>query len=151
MLSAPHTTDGSGVWQNSIPFGLGAMASNGALYVPSEDGDLAAYSANTGVRLWRAPGEGGWLDQFDGVLYTSLEGRGLDALSPATGAVEWRYPTLDAVAVSGVAYGILYGVLSHISSQSGAQDSALVALSAGTGQLLWRVEIGIMEGTPLVG
>ena len=151
VLSTLHTVGGTGVWQSTIPFGSGAVASNGVLYVPAEDGDLTAYSAGNGVELWRAPGEGGWLDLFDGVLYTSLEGRGLDALSTTTGAVEWRYPTPDGVAVSGVAHGLLYGVLSHINSQSGVEDSALVALRAGTGELLWRVEIGILEGTPLVG
>src|SRR5215469_8194878 len=51
----------------------------------------------------------------------SGEGRGLDALSPATGAVEWRYPTPDPVAVSGVAHGLLSGVLSHVNSQTGEQ------------------------------
>ena len=148
MVSALHTTDGSRVWQSTIPFGAGAIASNGTLYVPSEDGDLAAYSASTGVRLWRAPGGGGGLDLFDGVLYTPLEGGGLDALSSTTGAVEWRYPTPDGVAVLGVANGIVYGVISHLTS-SQLEDSAVLALRAGTGKLLWRVGIGMMEGSPL--
>ena len=149
-LAAVHTTDGSSAWQSTIPFGPGAIANGGVLYVPSEDGDLAAYRAGDGFRLWHAQGEGGGIDLFDGALYTSLEGRGLDALSPTTGTVVWRYSTPDGVAVLRVANGIFYGVVSHLTSGA-MEDSTLVALRAGTGKLLWRVEIDSMGGTPLVG
>lgn len=150
VLAALHTPDGSSVWQSTIPFGSGAIANGGVLYVPSEDGDLAAYRAGDGFQLWHAQGEGGGIDLFDGALYTSLEGRGLDALNPTTGAVEWRYLTPDGVAVLGVANDLFYGVVSHLTSGA-LEGSALVALRADTGKLLWRVEIGMMEGTPLVG
>jgi outer membrane protein assembly factor BamB len=149
VLSALHTMDGSHAWQSTIPFGPGAIANGGVLYVPSEDGDLAAYRAGNGVRLWRAQGEGGGLDLFDGVLYTSIEGRGFDALSPATGALEWRYQTPDGVGVSAVAHGRLYGEVAHITS--GTVDNAIVALSAVMGKLLWRVEIGAPQYVLLVG
>ena len=149
VLSALHMMDGKSAWQITLPFGSGAIANKGAIYVPAEDGDLAAYSARNGVRLWRAQGEGGGLALFDGVLYTSIEGRGLDALSPATGALEWRYQTPDGVGVSAVATGRLYGEVSHFTS--GTVDYAIVALSAETGKLLWRVEIGAPQYVPLVG
>jgi outer membrane protein assembly factor BamB len=149
VLSALHTTDGTSAWQITFPFGSGAIANGGALYVPAEDGNLTAYSARNGVRLWRAQAEGGGLALFDGVLYSSIEGRGLDALSPATGAVAWHYQTPDGVGVSAVATGRLYGEISHFTS--GAVDNAIVALSADTGKLLWRVEIGAPQDVPLVG
>jgi outer membrane protein assembly factor BamB len=149
LLSALHTTDGTSAWQITIPFGSGAIANGGALYVPTEDGNLAAYSARNGVGLWRAQGEGGRLALFDGVLYSSIEGQGLDALSPATGAVVWRYQTPDGVGVSAVASGRLYGEIAHFTS--GAVNKAIVSLSADTGKLLWRVEIGAPQYVPLVG
>jgi outer membrane protein assembly factor BamB len=121
------------------------------LYVSAEAGDLAAYGAGDGVPLWHAPGEGGGgiggIDLFDGALYTSGE-RGLDAVNASTGAVEWRYSMPDGVAVLGVANGIVYGVVSHLTS-SQLEDSAVLALRADTGKLLWRVGIGMMEGSPL--
>jgi outer membrane protein assembly factor BamB len=64
--------------------------------------------------------------------------------------VEWRYLTPDGVAVLGVANDLFYGVVSHLTSGM-LEGSALVALRADTGKLLWRVEIGTMKGIPLVG
>lgn len=118
--------------------------------MPSEGGDLAAYSAEKGDRLWRAQGEGGWLKLFEGVLYSSLEGRGIDALSPATGNVAWQYQTPDTVAISGVVHGLLYGAVSHLSSGA-VVGNTIIALNAGTGKLVWQVEIGAMQEALVIG
>lgn len=150
VLAALHTPDGSSAWQSTIPFGPGAIANGGVLYVPSEDGDLAAYRVGDGFQLWHAQGEGGGIDLFDGVLYTSMEGRGLDALDPLTGAIEWRYQTHDGMAISLVSNGLLFGVVYYFTSDM-VQHEAMVALSAGKGKLLWRVEIGVSPVAPIVG
>src|SRR5260221_1685562 len=148
-LYALHCADGSSAWGSDTPFGSGILT-DGALYLPASDGDLAAYSTRSGVLLWRVRGESGHVYVFNGVLYTSVPGAGLDALNPANGSVQWHFQTHDVVSLSTAANGILYGVISYRISDS-MWNQAVVALRASTGELLWRFHIGAGEDTPIMG
>jgi outer membrane protein assembly factor BamB len=148
-LYALRSADGSSAWRSDTPFGSGILTT-GALYLPASDGDVAAYGTRSGFLLWRVRGESGHLYVFNGVLYTSVPGAGLDALNPANGAVQWHFKTRDVVSLSTVANGILYGVIRYRISDS-LWNQAVVALRASTGELLWRFHIGASEDTPIVG
>ncbi len=150
-LYALSAADGSQAWQIDAPFPSGtALLANGAIYLPSRDGDILAYSSSNGSPLWHAHGEGGRLWTAGGVLYTAVYGQGFAALNPATGAVRWRYQTNDMITLSTVAHGIAYVVSSHPDATF-VWHQTLIALDAGTGKPLWRLQITTRQDTPLVG
>jgi outer membrane protein assembly factor BamB len=148
-LSARNTGDGSLVWQIDVPSAYSGPLANGVIYLPGAGSILAAYRAMDGSRLWQVQGESGQVWVLDQGLYTSVAGRGLDALEPTTGAVRWRYRPGDDVALETIANGILYGI-SHLIPGS-SRKQAIVALTTRDGKLLWTFPIGASEDTPLVG
>jgi outer membrane protein assembly factor BamB len=149
-LYALKANDGSKAWQVDLPFSADTgLLAKGAIYVSSADA-LAAFSARDGSALWRAQGEGGQRAFFNGLLYTSLWGHSLDALNPASGAVEWRFTSTDDITPTTSANGVLYGVSSYrVTDAVWHQD--VVAFDAKTGKLLWRFHLGAGRDVPIVG
>jgi outer membrane protein assembly factor BamB len=149
-LYALSAADGSKRWQITLPTNArDAALANGTIYFSSDDG-LAAYRVEDGSRLWSVRGEGGRVFPFNGGLYASLAGRSVDALDPASGVLRWRYQTDDTVRLATVANGILLGVGSYKVTDA-VWHQEIVALSASSGRLLWRFQIGRSDDSPLVG
>ena len=152
-LFALDVRDGSSAWQVSPPFNdrafhVGLLA-NGTIYLPSSSDGLLAYRSTNGSPLWHVQGESGWLGFAGGVLYTST-GHSFDALSPATGAVRWRYQTSDTITLSAAANGIVYVVSIRLDATY-RRYQTLVALETSKGKPLWRFPLGTSEDIPLIG
>jgi outer membrane protein assembly factor BamB len=149
-LYALNAADGSKRWQINLPTdALDAALANGTIYLASDDA-LAAYRIGDGSRLWSVRGEGSHVYPINGGLYSSVWGRSVDALDPASGVLRWRFQTDDTMRLSTVANGMLLGVGSYKVTDS-AWHQEVMALSASSGRPLWRFQIGPSDDSPLTG
>lgn len=120
----------------------------GVVYIGSDDGNLYALKASTGVKLWiyKGPNYGGVLSSpavAEGVVYIGSYDYNVYALDAKTGTRLWSYPTNDWVFSSpSVVKGVVY---------VGSFDGKVYALSARTGALLWSFTTGyIVDSSPAV-
>ncbi len=149
-LYALNAADGSPRWQITLPTGAyDAALANGLTYFSSDEA-LGAYRVGDGARVWSAQGAGGQVYPINGRLYVSMSGRGVEALDPASGALQWRYQSDATIRLATVANNILLGVGSYQVTDS-VWRQAVMALSASSGRLLWRFQIGSSDDSPLVG
>jgi outer membrane protein assembly factor BamB len=118
---------------------------NGVVYVGSDDSNLYALDAFTGVKLWSYTS--GWVVRTspavaNGIVYFGSYDKNVYALNASTGAKLWSYATNGYVEGSpAVANGVAY---------FGSDDGNLYALNAYTGDLLWSYTAGAYVGDPTV-
>ena len=136
-------------WRSSIGDGGGYRAritaqpvvADGRVFTMDSDGQVSAFDAGSGSRLWRADTQGdedrstnigGGLAVVGGVLYATTGRAEALTLDPASGRIGWRKP-LGSPARSGptVAEGRL-----HLTTL----DDRLVALSAADGERVWSYQ-----------
>jgi outer membrane protein assembly factor BamB len=118
---------------------------NGVVYVGSDDSNLYALDAFTGVKLWSYAT--GWVVRTspavaNGVVYFGSDDKNVYALNATTGAKLWSYATNGYVEGSpAVANGVVY---------FGSDDGNLYALNAYTGDLLWSYATGNYVYNPTI-
>ena len=122
-------TTGSGVFSSPAVY-------KGVVYVDSEDGNVYALDAATGVKLWSY--NTGTFDSspavVNGVVYVGSDDHNVYALNAATGAKLWSYPTgSDVHSDPAVANGVVY---------VGSDDNNVYALNAASGTKLWSYPTG---------
>ena len=110
---------------------------NELLLVPSEDGRLYGYIADTGESLWDRPFSAGdkiWSTPVvgNGIAYFGSHDGNIYAVNTATGEEEWRYETGGVVAGKPLLFDGM--VL------AGSFDKNLYALDAVDGDLRWQFE-----------
>jgi outer membrane protein assembly factor BamB len=149
---SPRTVGNLGLlWSYTTGFAVfsSPVVANGVTYVGSEDGNVYALNANTGVKLW-SYNTGAGVDSSpavaNGVVYIGSGFYGstnVSALNASSGTLLWSYATGGAVWSSPtVANGVVY---------VGANDNDVYALDASTGALLWRYATGgPVEASPAV-
>jgi outer membrane protein assembly factor BamB len=116
------------------------------VYFGSNDHNLYALNASTGVLLWNFTALNGIQTcpaVTNGVVYAGSWDNNIYALDGSTGALLWNYTTAGSVISSpGVADGVVY---------VGSWDKNLYALDASTGALLWNYTTGAeIDSSPAV-
>lgn len=114
----------------------GPVVAAGTVYVGSDDGNLYAIDAATGVERWRfalGPAAGLGPTVAAGLVYAAGEDAILYAFDAATGQESWRMDGARAFTAPSVVDGVLY---------TGTEDGGLVAVDAATGAERWRVTVG---------
>lgn len=105
---------------------------NGIVYVGSDDKNLYAFDAVTGLEKWRfATGSGVSSSPavVRGVVYIGSNDKNLYAIDAATGQEKWRFATGNFVSSSPmVSEGVVY---------TGSDDDHLHAIDAATGKEKW--------------
>jgi outer membrane protein assembly factor BamB len=110
---------------------------NGVVYVGSEDFNLHALNAGTGVKLWSYHTGNAVFSSpavVNGVVYVGSDDNNVYALNASTGTKLWSFATGSYVESSpAVVNGVVY---------IGSYDSNVYALNAGTGAKLWSYHTG---------
>ncbi len=144
-LSAMNASTGGPLWsfQGLGSFGPPAVA-NGVVYVGSQDDNLYALNATTGVKLWSYTTGGGLFGApavANGIVYVGSTDGSLYALNASTGAKVWSYGGVsDGSSSPAVANGVVY-------IEAGG---SLYALNASTGAKLWSYSIGLSSSSPAI-
>ena len=116
----------------------GVAVADGAVFVPSTDGNLYAVEATDGTERWRFSVRGQVRTTpavAGGTVFVGGDGGGLYALDVATGDQRWSAMTDTGISLSHpvVVDGTVY---------VGGNDGGLYAVDAATGDRGWRVETG---------
>ena len=120
---------------------------NDVLYIGSQDHNVYAIDANTGVQKWVFPTNDAvaWSSPVlvNGILYIGSQDHNVYAIDAKTGQKKWAFPTGDMLLRSpAVANGVLY---------IGSVDHNVYALDAKTGLLKWAFPTGgPVESPPTV-
>ena len=128
----------------------GLAVSRGVVYVTTSHGEIYAFRAADGRRVWRIAGRNvtfGWAPPVVArrVVYAS-SGNSIPmlyAVHAATGRGLW-HRSLGAAAFPAylaVADGVLYAGLTRINGAAGLNAGGLSALHAATGRQLWQVPV----------
>jgi outer membrane protein assembly factor BamB len=135
QIDAFAISTGSFVWQRQNVYQLGG--SQGMIYAAVNGSNVVeAFNAHNGALIWQNSVGTAIATQIEdivsnGVLYTSNTNNEVDAISTADGSVQWHYNVggfaYTLIIVNGVAY---VGI-----------GSALYALNASNGSLLWKSSI----------
>ena len=108
-------------------------ASNGTIYVGSDDGHLYAIDAVTGTEIWRfKTGDLMYSSPAvaNGIVYSGSDDGHLYAIDAVTGTVIWKFKTESDVTSSlALSNGVVY---------IGSDDGYLYAIDAVTGTGIWR-------------
>jgi eukaryotic-like serine/threonine-protein kinase len=143
------------------PVNSSPLVADGSVYFGSVDGNFYSLNARNGQEIWKfqtngerrftAPGIHGILpktemmpDPFDvflsspalvdGKVFFGSGDYNVYALDARTGALQWKFTTLNVVHASpAVAGGVVY---------VGSWDRYLYALDAATGKMIWRFQTG---------
>jgi outer membrane protein assembly factor BamB len=145
---AANAETGAILWEHAI-YGIWPTPAvlNDVVYVGSDDNNLYALNANTGILLWRYT-TGGLVRSapavVDGLVYVGSGDSNVYALDAKTGIRQWNYTTGNSVESSpAVVNGVVY---------VGSYDNNLYALNAKTGALLWKYATGgSIASSPAVG
>ena len=141
-------------WKNPIgrvPFFIlsSPAVANNVVYIGSDNGNVYAFNAGTGAKLW-SYATGATSNVYfsspavaNGVVYIGSNDSNLYALDAGTGAKLWSYATAKGGFSSpAVANGVVY---------IGSDDGKLYALNASNGALLWSYATGnSVESSPAV-
>jgi outer membrane protein assembly factor BamB len=128
----------------------GLAVSRGVVYVTTSHGEIYAFRAADGRRLWRIAGRNVTFGLAppvvaDGVVYASSGNKipVLYAVHAATGRGLWRRALGAAAfpAYLAVADGVVYVGLTRINGAAGLNAGGLSALHATTGRQLWQVPV----------
>lgn len=126
------------VWSYAVStFSSSPVVVNGVVYFGTDDDNVYALDAFTGVKLWNYTA--GWVVRSspavaNGVVYVGSYDKNVYALNAKTGAVLWSYSTTGYVESSpAVANGTVF---------VGSDDHNLYALDAYTGAKLWSYTTG---------
>ena len=124
--------------------------SRGVVYVTTSHGEIYAFRAASGRRLWRIAGRNVTFGAAPplaagGVVFACSANKipVLYAVRAATGGGLWQR-SLGAAAFPAyldVADGVVFAGLTRISGSAGPNAGGLTARNAATGQLLWRVPV----------
>ena len=153
-VTALSADRGQMVW--TVEFGRkldttgGLTVSRGVVYVTTSHGEIYAFRAADGRRLWRIAGRNVTFGLAppvvaSGVVYASSGNKTpvLYAVHAATGRGLW-YRALGAAAFPAylaVADGVVYAGLTRINGAAGLNAGGLSALHAATGRQLWQVPV----------
>jgi outer membrane protein assembly factor BamB len=124
------------------------VAADGIVYVGSNDGNVYALDAKSGMTKWSVAAGGrisGSAAVVGGVVYMSVQKIGLLALNTADGAELWRYGTNTFCGGSPVVVrgAVVFGTGNkRAADTSPSQTGPIVALNAADGQLLWEGHAG---------
>lgn len=143
-IEALDAETGALIWTHPVGDALPSppTVANGVVYGASSglNGAVFAVDAATGRRLWTHPssGSGYALAVAEGTVY-AVVGSTIVALDAATGRLKWYHGTGAYFGTSSVAVanGIVY-----TSTSDRYSPSQVLALSAATGDLLWRYPAG---------
>ena len=175
-LFALKISDGSQLWQTPVTNQLftDPVVAQGVIYIDSsalqqqggpdiKDSYVYAFNATTGSQIWRSDKIGNYIPApptvVNNVVYIGSQDTNLYAINAATGKRLWRYSAGGAIYSSPqVAGGVVYiGILSTStvnlagsSTDTSAPGSAIAAISASNGTLLWKHPIAQYGGSPLV-
>jgi outer membrane protein assembly factor BamB len=153
-VTALSADRGQVVW--TVEFGRkldttgGLAVSRGVVYVTTSHGEIYAFRAADGSRLWRIAGRNVTFGLAPpvvagGVVYASSgnEIPVLYAVHAATGRGLWQRALGAAAfpAYLAVADGVVYAGLTRISGATGLNAGGLSALHAATGRRLWQVPV----------
>jgi outer membrane protein assembly factor BamB/serine/threonine protein kinase len=128
----------------------GLAVSRGVVYVTTSHGEIYAFRAADGRRLWRTAGRNVTFGlappvAAGGVVYASSGNKipVLYAVHAATGRGLWRRALGAAAspAYLAVADGVVYAGLTRINGAAGLNAGGLSALHAATGRQLWQVPV----------
>ena len=142
ILHAYNATSGAPVWAQSFGGPLSSPAvANGIVYLGAGTGTIWALDAATGGAIWSNAASSGTIQAItvaNNMVYAGASDDYLYALNAASGAVNWRYNMGGEVAAApafwnGAVYAGVYG-----------GGGIFVALSAGSGKLLWSTTTGQM-------
>lgn len=159
-LLALNANSGATMWSVQLakatkktpaPSPVTVLASTSLVYTMGSDGHLYAISASTGANVWTSQNTGylGTPALANGIVYAGRGANGtatfLDALNPSTGALVWeqQYQVAGqamAPTAMTIVNGVLYGGASILLGNGG--DSAILAINAATGALVWSYYIG---------
>jgi outer membrane protein assembly factor BamB len=153
-VTALSADRGQVVW--TVEFGRkldttgGLAVSRGIVYVTTSHGEIYAFRATDGRRLWRIAGRNITFGLAPpvvagGVVYASSGNKipVLYAVHAATGRGLW-HRALGAAAFPAylaVADGVVYAGLTRINGAAGLNAGGLSALHAGSGRQLWHVPV----------
>lgn len=127
------------------------------VYLPSDDGKLYAYDANTGTLAWSYATNGPLVDSAavdnsttQGTVYFGSTDNNLYAVNATTGTLQWKFATQGKIRVTPVyASGVVY---------TGSDDGNIYAINS-NGSLKWQQAFGqpilenpaLLNGTLYVG
>jgi outer membrane protein assembly factor BamB/serine/threonine protein kinase len=153
-VTALSADRGQVVW--TVEFGRkldttgGLAVSRGVVYLTTSHGEIYAFRAADGRRLWRIAGRNVTFGSAPpvvagGVVYASSGNKipVLYAVHAATGRGRW-HRALGAAAFPAylaVADGVVYAGLTRINGAAGLNAGGLSALHAATGRQLWQVPV----------
>ena len=128
------------MWNYSIPVGGSSPAvASGVVYVGSFDGNVYAFNATNGVKLWSYPA-GDLVSSSpavaDGIVYIGLSDGNLVALNGKTGEEVWKHHTMGGVGSPIVQEGVVFAV-SSVFIPIFTFNSDVYALNATDGKNLW--------------
>lgn len=161
ILSAVRKSDGSLIWQRTLPVtnpnfdGYGLALSGGVLVVG--DLDLFGIDSATGAILWQFhPTEGanpgfGRLTVADGVVYCGSTSGHLFAVDAVTGAQKWAaraMPSTSSIFNPRVVDGIVYAGFTDFPPQQTGLRGGAVALNASTGTVIWTLFAPVPASNP---
>ena len=131
-LTALKASTGEALWSYAVDSDYDPTVSGGIVYVGSNDFNVYALNARTGVKLWSFP-TGSYVQSSpavaDGIVYIGSLDHNVYALNALTGEKLWSYATNGRVWSSPtVVNGAVY---------VGSEDHNLYALNALTGAKLW--------------
>ena len=139
-IASGFTADQCDLWQ----FATGSYiyfspsVADGVVYAGSDDGNLYALNAVTGMDLWQfTAGPGNTMINptvVNGAVYSCSGNSFLYALNASTGAQLWNYSLLDDFTSPAVANGVIY--------LAGGYNGNVYALNASTGAVLWQYTTG---------
>lgn len=128
------------------------VIAGGSVFTLDASAQVTSFDAGTGSRLWRTDltpegedgedGFGGGLALDGGALFATTGFGEIVALEPGTGEERWRYRAgAPFRAAPAAAAGLIVAV---------TRDNRAVAVSASTGELVWRLD-GISSDAGLLG
>jgi outer membrane protein assembly factor BamB len=119
------------------------------LYATTSEGDVFAYRASDGTRLWRIGkkniefGPGPVVTGGGRVYVSSQKPAVVYALQSGTGDTIWEHPAGPSPypAYLTLGAGVIFGAVTRKSFSSAPDAGDLIALDARTGRQLWKVSV----------
>lgn len=140
QVNVLSVTDGSGVWEATLPAAVYATPTAGEeyVYVPTTQGLFFALDSSTGSVEWSIEAPDPTVRytppaMADGRLYVGRSDGAVVALDADTGMRIWQYLADDAISAPPFAAGAYVYV--------GTMGARLVALDAGAGRRVWSREL----------
>ena len=147
LMAKDNASKGISNW-NYVTEGIltSSITPNGIVYVGSDDHNVYALNADTGMKIWNyTTGSAVYSSPIvaNRIVYMGSRDNNVYALNATTGMKVWSYTTRDAVQSSPtVTNGIVY---------VGSYDHNVYALNATTGMKVWSYTTGrVVYSSPIV-